>query len=259
MAFKLHMVADANHGLPLAHFVTKGNRNESQELPPLVAHAKSQLDWLAPRVAIADRGYDSAANHQALWFDHGILPIIHMRRPPKTAHSDLYRGIYTTEGVPICEGMMTMQYMGTDRQKTARLPMPQGRVRDEGLPIGRSAALHDGIPPRPQRGHTLVRRDTEGQQAVASALPETAGGGAVVQRDEGVAKVGTALPAGPAPSEAPRPYVHADLSGDGAHAPTGGAEARYALDGAGRCLTQWGHFRVALTTTTVLVSLCQLP
>ena len=114
--YKLHMVADANHGLPLALKVTKGNRSESRELPPLVAHAKGLHDWLAPRVAIADRGYDSATNHQALWFDHGILPIIHMRRPGGKAHSDLYRGIYTTEGVPICEGMRKMEYRGTDRQ-----------------------------------------------------------------------------------------------------------------------------------------------
>ena len=111
--YKLHMVADANYGIPLAQFVTTGSRHDSQELPRLIDHAKGLYDWFGPNVAIADRGYDSAANHQALWFGHGIIPIIHIRKP---SNADLYQGIYTKEGVPTCLGMVPMEYVGTDRQ-----------------------------------------------------------------------------------------------------------------------------------------------
>ena len=109
--YKVHMVVDANYGIPLAQFVTTGKRNDSPELPPLVNHAKSLHSWFQPEVAIADRGYDSAANHQALWFKHGIIPVIHIRKPSK---SDLYQGIYTKEGIPTCVGMVPMDYVATD-------------------------------------------------------------------------------------------------------------------------------------------------
>ena len=111
--YKLHMVADANYGIPLAQFVTTGSRHDSQELPRLIDHAKGLYDWFGPNVAIADRGYDSAANQQALWFGHGIIPIIHIRKP---SNADLYQGIYTKEGVPTCLGMVPMEYVGTDRK-----------------------------------------------------------------------------------------------------------------------------------------------
>lgn len=109
--YKLHMIADANHGLPIAAIFTTGSRSDSPELPPLIDHAMTQYDWFHPKVAVADRGYDSATNHQALWFGHGILPIIHIRKPSNT---NLYQGIYTPDGVPTCLGMVPMEYRGTD-------------------------------------------------------------------------------------------------------------------------------------------------
>lgn len=112
--YKLHMVADAEYGVPLAQVVTTGSRHDSQELPRLIDRAKALYGWFAPNVAIADRGYDSAAIHKTLWFDHGIIPIIHIRRP--SSEDPLYEGIYTKEGVPTCVGMVPMEYVGTDRK-----------------------------------------------------------------------------------------------------------------------------------------------
>ena len=109
--YKVHMVVDANYGIPLAQHVTTGKRHESPELPKLVARARQTHPWLAPEVAMADRGYDSATNHQALWFKHSIIPVIHIRKP---SHTDLYQGIYTKEGVPTCLGMVPMEYVATD-------------------------------------------------------------------------------------------------------------------------------------------------
>ena len=58
--------------------VTAGNRNDSPVLPDVMKQAEALYDWWKPRVAIADRGYDSNANHN--WLDaRGVVPIIHIR------------------------------------------------------------------------------------------------------------------------------------------------------------------------------------
>ena len=94
--YKVHMVADANYGFPLAHFTTTAKRNDSPELPAVVSHAESLYRWFRPRAVIADRGYDSKANHEFLHWK-GILPVIHIRRNTKDV---LYDGIYTKTGYP---------------------------------------------------------------------------------------------------------------------------------------------------------------
>ena len=94
--YKVHMIADANYGLPLAHVVTTASRNDSPELPAVFAKTESLYPWFHPSAVIADRGYDSAANHEFLR-GKDALPIIHIRRNPRGA---LFEGIYTEKGVP---------------------------------------------------------------------------------------------------------------------------------------------------------------
>ncbi len=109
--YKVHMVADATHGLPLAVIVTAGNRNDTLLLPRVMDRAAGMYLWWSPRVAIADRGYDSYANHH--WLDtRGVAAVIHIRRA--TAHDKLYDGVYTTDGVPVCLGQVPMEYAMTD-------------------------------------------------------------------------------------------------------------------------------------------------
>ena len=67
---------------------------------------------------LADRGYDSLANHKFL-FGLGIIPIIHIRRP--TAKDGLYDGIYTESGRPTCMGGEEMEYVRTDPETKAHL------------------------------------------------------------------------------------------------------------------------------------------
>ena len=108
--YKVHMVVDVNHGLPIAQFVTPANRNDSPELPNLINYAEALHDWFKPDVVIADRGYDGLPNHQFL-IGKGIRPIIQIK---KKAHDELYEGIYTKEGVPTCIGKVPMEYIRTD-------------------------------------------------------------------------------------------------------------------------------------------------
>ena len=111
--YKAHMAADANHGLPLSVKITTGKRNDSPELPAVIAEARALYPWLEPKAVIADRGYDSAANHRFL-YQQGIAPVIHIRKP---ANAKLYHGIYTKEGIPTCLGRVPMEYVTTDERE----------------------------------------------------------------------------------------------------------------------------------------------
>lgn len=110
--YKLHMVGDANHGIPLAATVTTAKRNDSPELPPLMEKARGLYEWFKPRAAIADRGYDAQTNYQHL-HDNGAVPVIKIRWQGK---GRLREGIYTVDGIPTCLGQVPMDYMRTDAE-----------------------------------------------------------------------------------------------------------------------------------------------
>ncbi len=110
--YKVHMVADANYGLPLAHVVTTASCNDSPLLPEVVKHTEGLYDWFRPSAAIADKGYDAASNHEYLW-DKGIIPVIHIRK----SKSGLYEGIYTEKGIPTCLGKVEMEYVRSEDKK----------------------------------------------------------------------------------------------------------------------------------------------
>ena len=94
-------MADADTGIPLAQFITTGRRNDSPELPALMARAKARHSWFQPTIAVADRGYDAASNHQ-YQRRQVIIPVIPSRRP--STKTGLYQDIYTQDGVPTCLG-----------------------------------------------------------------------------------------------------------------------------------------------------------
>ena len=111
--YKLHMVADANHGIPLGMKVTTAKNNDSPELPPVMDKTRAMFPWFKPKAAMADRGYDSMTNYEHL-HNNGTTPIILIR---KNGWGQLYEGIYTKEGVPTCLGQVPMQYVRTDPEK----------------------------------------------------------------------------------------------------------------------------------------------
>ena len=117
--YKVHAVADANHGVPLGHFVTPANQSDNPELPNNIAHTEGLLPWFNPSVGIADRGYDANSNHQYL-LSKGIAPIIHMRKASKTKNG-WYDGVYTEKGEPTCIGQVPMEYVRTDPTSGHRL------------------------------------------------------------------------------------------------------------------------------------------
>ena len=113
--YALHGLVDANHGVALGMTVTTAKRNDILELSPVLKATQQMFSWFRPTALMADKGYDSKANHEYL-NQQGILPIIALRRSWRTKNN-LHEGIYTSEGVPTCIGMVPMKYVRSDPEK----------------------------------------------------------------------------------------------------------------------------------------------
>ena len=123
--YKYHLVADATYGVPLYGYTTTASRNDSPELPKLLSQAQSAHPWLRPTHVMADKGYDSRANHEAVAGQDAILVCPARRYAGRT----LYEGIYTERGVPTCIGMVSMEYIRTDPEKGHLYRCPSGGCR----------------------------------------------------------------------------------------------------------------------------------
>ena len=116
--YKMHLVSDATHGVPLAFTITPANESDSTQLPTALRKTLAAYPWMEPGCLLADRGYDSLTNHEFL-VGLGIIPVIHIRKP--TAQDGLYDGIYNAEGKPTCMGQQPMEYIRTDPETRAHL------------------------------------------------------------------------------------------------------------------------------------------
>jgi Transposase DDE domain/Transposase domain (DUF772) len=85
--YKLHLVVDSTHELPLGFKLTKASTGDSSELLPLVAELKQPHASVAERAEelAADKAYAAAANKAHLYDDYGIKPIIDHRQLWKEA------------------------------------------------------------------------------------------------------------------------------------------------------------------------------
>ena len=105
--YKLHSIADADYGIPLGHIITTANRNDSPYLPRVMERTIQNFPWFPPKAVIADRGYDSKANHVFL-LQRSIAPISNIRRPPG---KDSFDDLHTLKGQPICMGGQPMDFI----------------------------------------------------------------------------------------------------------------------------------------------------
>ena len=127
--YKAHVVADANHDVPLGMVVTTASRNDSPFLPSLLAELETSHSWFSlavGAVVIADRGYDSRRNNEFVHRNGGV-PVIYKRGLPE---GKLHDGIYTADGVPTCLGQREMVYVCTEsRCRASFVPLSGGRMR----------------------------------------------------------------------------------------------------------------------------------
>ena len=113
---KLHLISCADTGMPLTFIITPANVNDTTMLEQLVDKLLTMYPWMKPKRLVAGRGCDSVDNRQSL-LNKGILPIIHIRKPPKVG---LHMDTYTTIGEPVCMGGEAMERIRTDNETGKR-------------------------------------------------------------------------------------------------------------------------------------------
>ena len=108
--YKHHLLVDAEHQIPITGFTTTASRNDSPTLPEIMDKAISQFPWLKPEYVMADKGYDSAKNHEYV-LDRDAVFICPTRdykdgKIPANAE-------FSKDGVPLCNQGEVMEYLGS--------------------------------------------------------------------------------------------------------------------------------------------------
>lgn len=116
--YKVHLVADARHDIPLTVAVTTGSQSDMTYLAPVVEETSP-----TPEVVIADRGYDSSDNSEWL-HRRGIAPVIHKRRLHSGFHTRDNGRTYSEKGTPLCECGRQRLYLGADPETGERVYGP---------------------------------------------------------------------------------------------------------------------------------------
>lgn len=65
--YKVHLVADATHQIPLTMEVRPANEADSKVAPDLLKKVKTNLTSIRPRHLLGDAGYDAAAVYAAMF------------------------------------------------------------------------------------------------------------------------------------------------------------------------------------------------
>ena len=95
--YKVHLLVDSDHELPLAFEVTEASASDSPRLIPLVEDVQEHHREIHDRMTelAADKAYDAIENNTALYDHHGIKPVIDIRmtwknEKQKTLFADRY-------------------------------------------------------------------------------------------------------------------------------------------------------------------------
>jgi hypothetical protein len=80
--YKIHLMVDTTYELPIGYRVTKASESDTKHLLPLVEGVKERHPEIYRDIdrAAADKGYDSEENCRELYDEHGIKPVIDIRR-----------------------------------------------------------------------------------------------------------------------------------------------------------------------------------
>ena len=80
--YKIHLLVDTNYEMPIGYEVTRASESDTKHLLPLVEELKERHPQIHGDIetAEADKGYDSEENCRRLYDEHGIKPVIDIRR-----------------------------------------------------------------------------------------------------------------------------------------------------------------------------------
>jgi hypothetical protein len=80
--YKIHLLVDTTYEMPIGYRVTRASESDTKHLLPLVEGVKEKHPEIHKDMdtAAADKGYDSEENCRRLYDEHGIKPVIDIRR-----------------------------------------------------------------------------------------------------------------------------------------------------------------------------------
>jgi hypothetical protein len=80
--YKIHLMVDTSYELPIGYRVTRASESDTKHLLPLVKEVKDKHPeiYRGMKKLTADKGYDSEENCRDLYDEHGIKPVIDIRR-----------------------------------------------------------------------------------------------------------------------------------------------------------------------------------
>jgi hypothetical protein len=80
--YKIHLLVDTKYEMAISYQVTRASASDTKHLLPLVEEVKKKHLEIYKDIdnAAADKGYDSEENCRRLYDEHGIKPVIDIRR-----------------------------------------------------------------------------------------------------------------------------------------------------------------------------------
>ena len=115
--YKVNIIADANHGLPMFGVTRPANASDVVVMVQDLDDCLALYETLGPQYFLGDKGYDSLENIKHL-VSLGLIPVVAVRLPEKDEEGQrLYDGIYDKDGRPTCVGGKPMEYVETDPEK----------------------------------------------------------------------------------------------------------------------------------------------
>jgi len=80
--YKIDLLVDTKYEMPISYQVTKASASDTKNLLPLVEEVKEKHPQIHEDIdtAAADKGYDSEENCRRLYDEHGMKPVIDIRR-----------------------------------------------------------------------------------------------------------------------------------------------------------------------------------
>ncbi len=129
--YKVHLIVDSKHELPISYKVTRASRSDSPELLKMVEELENKHEEIVKRARRlrGDRGYDSKENNAKLWDDYRIKPIIDIRHmwkdkeETRPLYEDKVDNIVYDEGgkiychCPVEGSRKEMAYMGYEHKR----------------------------------------------------------------------------------------------------------------------------------------------
>jgi hypothetical protein len=126
LGYKMHLVADATHEIPMMPIVTAANTNDSIEMIPVLKKTRTLIDHFSPDFVLADKGYDATENYKAIVEDFKAVPVIDLNLRGLRKRRNRFEDVADDYGTPHCAWGIPMVFWGYDKkQKRLKYRCPQ--------------------------------------------------------------------------------------------------------------------------------------